>query len=274
MVEQIFFQSSLPRAGSTLLQNILAQNPDIYATPTSGVLDILLQARNSYTNSAEFKAQKTELMDKGFISMCNGALFGFFNGVTDKKYVVDKCRGWTGVYPFLTKIYPNPKVIVMVRDLRGIVASIEKKFRENGHLDTHIQHWGDLKGTTLDKRVDMYLSSIPPLHLPLDIIYDSIVTKTFKNNLYIKYEDLTSNPGPEIEKIYKYLGIPQFNHNFKNVEQTTEENDVFYRPFGDHMIRGEVKPHEENYMNYLGKHNCKYIVEKYSWFYKAFNYSV
>ncbi len=35
-MENIFYQSSLPRAGSTLLQNILAQNPDIYATPTSG----------------------------------------------------------------------------------------------------------------------------------------------------------------------------------------------------------------------------------------------
>jgi len=27
-MEQLFFQSSLPRSGSTLLQNILAQNPD------------------------------------------------------------------------------------------------------------------------------------------------------------------------------------------------------------------------------------------------------
>lgn len=31
----------MPRAGSTLLQNVMAQNPDIYATPTSGLCDVL-----------------------------------------------------------------------------------------------------------------------------------------------------------------------------------------------------------------------------------------
>ena len=41
----IFFQSSMPRSGSTLLQNVLAQNPEIYATPTSGVLELVFSAR-------------------------------------------------------------------------------------------------------------------------------------------------------------------------------------------------------------------------------------
>ena len=40
MEKKIFFQSSLPRAGSTLLQNIIGQNPEFYVTPTSGVLEL------------------------------------------------------------------------------------------------------------------------------------------------------------------------------------------------------------------------------------------
>ena len=64
-MEKIFYQSSLPRAGSTLLQNILAQNPDIYATPTSGVLELIFGARANYTTSAEFKAQDAETMKTG-----------------------------------------------------------------------------------------------------------------------------------------------------------------------------------------------------------------
>ena len=64
MVENIFFQSSMPRSGSTLLQNIIGQNPDFYVTPTSGVLELLYAARVNYTNSPEFKAQDRELMDK------------------------------------------------------------------------------------------------------------------------------------------------------------------------------------------------------------------
>ncbi len=63
-VKKIFFQSSLPRAGSTLLQNIMGQNPEFYVTPTSGVLELLFGARINYTNGQEFKAQEEELMKK------------------------------------------------------------------------------------------------------------------------------------------------------------------------------------------------------------------
>ena len=67
MVEKIFFQSSLPRVGSSLLQNIFAQRPDTYATPTDGTLELLFASRANYTESAEFKAQDADLMKKAFI---------------------------------------------------------------------------------------------------------------------------------------------------------------------------------------------------------------
>ena len=69
-MENIFYQSSLPRAGSTLLQNILAQNPDVYATPTSGVLELIFAARSNYTDSPEFKAQDAEVMKTAFQAFC------------------------------------------------------------------------------------------------------------------------------------------------------------------------------------------------------------
>ena len=83
-MENIFFQSSLPRAGSTLLQNILGQNPDFYVTPTSGVLELLFAARNNYTNDKAFQAQDPKLMKKGWLSFCRQGIKGFFNGITDK----------------------------------------------------------------------------------------------------------------------------------------------------------------------------------------------
>lgn len=274
MIEKVFFQSSMPRAGSTLLQNILAQNPDIYATPTSGILDMLLTSRNIFTHSQEFKAQDSKLMDNGFRGYCKNALFGFFNGVTDKKYAIDKSRGWGGIYNFVNEFYPNPKMVVMIRDLRGIICSLEKKFRQSPLLDGGMQNWGELRGTTVDKRVQMWLYNIPPLHLPLDLLYDNILKRNAKKFLFIRYEDLTSNPAPELEKIYNFFEIPSFKHDFDNVEQLTHENDVFYRPYGDHMIRGKIKPMEENYIEILGRHNCQFITEKFNWYYKSFNYPI
>ena len=95
MMEKLFFQSSLPRAGSTMLQNILAQNPDVYATPTSGVLELIYGARANYSSSPEFKAQDTELMKQGYLSFCK-------NGV--------EC---TLVYYFRFKTCPNEEVTQM-----------------------------------------------------------------------------------------------------------------------------------------------------------------
>jgi len=120
MPPKIFYQSSFPRAGSTLLQNILAQNPAFYVTPTSGLLELIFGARLNYTNSPEFKAQDPAAME------------AYFQALTDKPYAVDKSRGWGVHFDLLQMIFnEEPKVICMVRDLRQILASLEKKFRQN-----------------------------------------------------------------------------------------------------------------------------------------------
>src|ERR1700761_6660578 len=91
---KIFFQSSMPRAGSTLLQNILAQNPEIYTTPTSGALELVYGARLNYTEMPEFKAQDAKQMKKAFLAFSRCGLEGYYRALTDCPYVVDKSRGW------------------------------------------------------------------------------------------------------------------------------------------------------------------------------------
>jgi hypothetical protein len=63
---KIFFQSALPRFGSTLFQNLIAQNSDFYVTPISRALELFFVVRHSYTEPAEFKAQDGVLMQKTF----------------------------------------------------------------------------------------------------------------------------------------------------------------------------------------------------------------
>ena len=157
-MEKIFFNSSLPRCGGTLIQNLLGQNPEFFVTPTSGVLELVFGARVNYTASPEFKAQDQELMKKGFINFCNKGMTGFFEAITDKKYVVDKSRGWSIHYNMLNEIFPNPKIIVMVRDLREIITSMEKKFRKNQLLHDPIINHSKMIGTTTHKRMRDWLN--------------------------------------------------------------------------------------------------------------------
>ena len=133
MVQKIFYNASLPRAGSTLLQNIMMQNPEIYSTPTSGVVEFLLTARSIYTTGDAFKAQDPELMEKGFKGFCKEGMYGFFNAVTDRPYVIDKSRAWMGHFSFADWFDKEPKVLCMVRDLRSVFTSMEKNYRKNPH---------------------------------------------------------------------------------------------------------------------------------------------
>ena len=50
------FISGLPRSGSTLLANILAQNPRFHASATSGILDVMFGVRNHWDQLAQFQA--------------------------------------------------------------------------------------------------------------------------------------------------------------------------------------------------------------------------
>ena len=270
-MSKIFFNSSLPRAGSTLLQNILGQNPDFYVTPTSGVVELLYAARVNYTEDQSFLAQDPSIMKKGWISFCRHGLEGFFKGITDKKYVVDKSRSWAYYYNWIDTFYPKPKVICMVRDLRCIYTSMERNFRKHPEKNSSITDWVELKGTTTLKRINIWAES-PPIGQSMDRLKEIIIQGIYKNIHFIRFEDLTSNPQNELNKIYDYLEVDRFNHDFKNIKQITEENDKIYGIFGDHKIRQVVEPVPAQYNKILGEELSQNIVNTYPWFYKYFNY--
>jgi sulfotransferase len=272
-MEQIFFQSSLPRAGSTLLQNIIGQNPEFYVTPTSGVLELLHAARTNYTNDNSFLAQDSEVMKKAWLSFCRYGLEGFFKGITDKKYILDKSRGWGMNYDWVNAFYPNPKIICMVRDPRSIYASMEKNFRKHPEKHSNIVDWSKLKNTTTSKRVDFWAET-PPVGIAMEKLEQIITEGIDKNMLFIRFEDLTLYPQREIDRIYDYLNLERYKHDFQNVEQLTQEDDKIHGIFGDHKIRKKVKPVPEQYNEYLGQQLSQNISNTYPWFYEYFKYNI
>lgn len=271
MNKEIYFQSSLPRAGSTLLQNIMGQNPDFYVTPTSGVLELLYSARSQYSNSLEFKAQDAELMKKGWLNFCKLGLQGFYYGITSKPYVLDKSRGWGIHYDFLNAFIDEPKIICMVRDLRGVFASMEKNFRKNPELSKGIVNWATGEGTTIDKRIGIWASG-QPVGIAVDRLSEMIKRGIDKKILFVKFENLTNNPEIEIDRIYSFLGVPKFEHDFNNVSQITQEDDAVYGPYGDHTIKKVVKPLPLDYNEVLTFEVAEKIKFSYKWFFDYFGY--
>lgn len=270
-MQKIFFQSSLPRSGSTLLQNIMGQNPDFYVTPTSGVLELLYAARGNYSTSQEFKAQDAQEMKAGFLNFCKEGMQGFYSGITDKPYILDKSRGWGVHYNFLNSFYPDPKIVVMIRDPRDIFASMEKNFRKNQHLDSGIVNHAEMKGTTTEKRIDMWTQS-QPIGLAMERLYQMHLEGISEKVLFVKFEDLTKDPKAQLNRIYNYLELPYFEHDFANVTQITQEDDSVYGIYGDHNIKTKVKPVKSSAKELLGEHAYNWIKENYKWFYDIHRY--
>jgi len=272
-MEKLFFQSSLPRAGSTMLQNILAQNQDIYATPTSGVLELVFAARENYSNSPEFKAQDKDLMKKGYTAFCKQGMDAFYNAITDKKYVIDKSRGWGIHYDFITSIRgEEPKIICMVRDLRDVFASMESNFRKNPEKSQGIVNWSTGQATTVPKRIDFWIQN-PPVGMAIERLQEIIRLGNDKNILFIKFEDLCLYPDTTMTKIYQYLDIPFYKHDFDNIEQVTKEDDEVYGAFGDHVIRKQLKLPPSKAKQLLTPDVCNWIYTNYEWFFRYFKYS-
>ena len=271
MNKEIFFQSSLPRAGSTLLQNIIGQNPDFYVTPTSGMLELLYSSMKTYSNSDEFKAQDPIEMRSAWLSYCKYGMQGYFHGLTDKPYVVDKSRGWGVHYDFLSTFIEKPRVICIVRDIRAIYASMEKNYRKNPELDKGIINWNNGQGTTIEKRVE-YWSQTVPVQLAMNRLKEIIDRGIDKNMLFIRFEDLTENPVDALDKIYEFLEVPRHKHDFDNVEQITVEDDTVYGAYGDHVIKKTVKPVPMDYDKILTPLVANKVYNTYPWFNEYFNY--
>ena len=270
-MNKIFFQSSLPRSGSTLLQNIMGQNPKFYVTPTSGVLELVFAARKNYTDSLEFQAQDAELMRNAFLGFCKQGLEGYYNSITDKEYVLDKSRGWGIHYNFLNAFYPDPKILVMIRDPRDILASMEKKFRQNQDKDSGLVDHANMQGTTTEKRIDIWASS-QPFGMAMERLYQMIKEGIDKKVHFIKYENLTLKPERELSKIYDFLGVEPYEHDFDNIEQVTQEDDSVYGIYGDHKIQNKLSFKPSNADEILGSNAAEWVRNNYAWFYERFLY--
>jgi len=254
--------------------NILANNPKIGGGETSPLLEYLGQVRTVFSRTPEVQASLTEeIVTNAYLNFLRHGIEGYSQSITPKEIYLDKSRGWIHYTSFLKRIIPDAKIIVMVRDLRAIIASLEKKRREHSHIMDGREVLQGRDFTTMEHRVNSYLSDLP-LNPTLFRLRNAIQTKEIENMLVVRAEDLCSNPTETMTRVYKYLEIPYCELDYNNIAQVTIENDRIqdYSIYGDHKIRPNVKPLEKDYEDVLGKEICNQIKQNNQWFYDYFKY--
>jgi sulfotransferase len=132
----IYFIAGLPRSGSTLLTNILAQNPACYTTPTSGIIDMLVNVRNHWDQNEAFKAMDSNLSEQIKQRVMTDMLQSYFAHAS-QPICIDKNRFWCEFLEMAAALVggrDKVKVIVTVRDLRDVLASFEQLYRNTSGL--------------------------------------------------------------------------------------------------------------------------------------------
>jgi sulfotransferase len=258
--DTVVFLSGLPRSGSTLLSNVLAQNPRFEVTPTSPLAEYVISMGQAFSASPQRAAYLNQkLVAKKFRGAVRGAISGHF----DAHLGIDKSRAWTGLADLLSRIYgPALRVIVTVRDLRGVVASHETRFRTAPEF-----RWG-VDMLDINSRAQHYLSSVP-LGPALRQIREAFRTYHAEGWLFVRMEDFCKNPKKTLHTIYKYIDEPEFEHDLKNIRTTPLEHDGVHAPIGAHTLSAStILPPRENWDTVLGPDLARKIIMQNQWFYR------
>jgi len=240
---------------------LLAQNPRVHSTPTSALHEIGYIARQVFQTEEAKATDMQNVLEPMYLDYVKAGCENAFNSLTDRPVVVDKCRSWVGHLDQLFKIWPDAKVIVPVRDVRAILSSFEKKRRQHPEVFNGIEKANPANWTTIEKRVNGWLSS-PPIGIAIERLHEAL---RFKDRLhFVHAEDLTTDPQGTMLKVWDYLGEESVIHDAKNVQQYTQEHDVGF-PYGDHVIRPEVKPLVPDWHDTLGRNLSEQINQKFNW---------
>ena len=255
----------LPRAGSTKISNVLDQNPNLHVSPTSPLAELIHQITAVYTNSPDMKAAlDTEEQQERIYGACRGAIDGWYR---NHDIAIDKGRYWLGKGEFMDKLYPEGwKIIAPIRDLRGVASSMEKLIRKRPVY----MMASSVEQNNIGVRLTNWFNN-NPLGTSLNNIRESVSRGYANKILFVRMEDYCRNPKLWTEKMYKFLGLENYEHDFINIEQTIHEHDAIHLPFGDHQCgEGAIRPLPEDWNEILGAEIANDIVKANRWYYETF----
>jgi sulfotransferase len=144
--------------------------------------------------------------------------------------VIDREKIW-GIPNYLNLVKrfltPNPKIIFTVRDINEILASylnimhpiLEKEIKETPYFTPEYMELNDaicehIMAPTRD--LDKCLSSLASAFYPENKGIFHIV----------EYNDLVTNPQETIDKVYEFLELPLYKHDFSNIQKIDMDDDV------------------------------------------------
>jgi sulfotransferase len=240
--------NGMPRSGSTLVCNVLAQNPKFHVTPTSGLSELVRGVHQFWKQNPVIKASETPEKQLQIIR----DLFQSYHSDTDRPVVFNKSRGWSSLIELVENaLQREVKILVTTRKITCILASLEKLYRKEIKLINSPMETGPRMGT-LEGRMSVWTAEEGLVGGTFNGIRDAVMRGHRNKFFFIDFDKFTSTPKNVMKNVYDFLEEPYYDHDFNNIAQYTKENDAEHGFTDLHTIRPEIKPVKDDSQEVLG----------------------
>ena len=266
--KQILYVTGMPRAGSTLLCQLLGMHPAIYSIGHSSPLAALLdQCRTHLSDNHFLLAQLDVDFDLAYNRLINayrGLLAGWF-AETDLPVVVDKNRGWLAQIETVKLLDPQFNMLVCVRDPLTVYGSIEAQHRKTVLLDFQ----DHMAPHSAYERARVLFAPNGVIGAPLAAIeqLQDIPDPTLTDHLfYVRFEDLLQAPQASMAAIFAWAGLPAYAFDPHHLPVKPHESDSYNRFKYRHTTFSQIRPVNAHQVS--GR-IAEEIRKNYRWFYQS-----
>ena len=249
------FMAGLPRSGSTVLSAILNQNPDVYSGPQTDLVEMLYLLESQIPSYESYRA---ELLLDGFESVLNNMADSLYASI-DRPVIIDKNRGWGTPYNFgqlSGYLNKSGKVILTMRPILEVLASFVKIAKNSQKITGSLPYLNqNLWVSNYRNETDALVENLMMPNGEIDRAIYSIANllQNHRDRVYlIWFDDLVNNPLETLNRIYDFLGLDRFAHNFESIKPLDKHNDLAgYGIPGLHDVGKKLEMPKTNPSDYL-----------------------
>lgn len=269
-MKQIIPLTGLPRSGSTLLMSILNQNDDFTSFPDSDLPVLLTQIRNWAADALKLSQLPHQNFHESILNFCRGGSESWMNYNCPTKFSIDKNRFWIYQHQFMFQVFPDVKMILNIRDLRFVVNSFLKA-QSNTFCINFQDYYSDINENFMIQRIKDILNCWFLKEVLVSLKEFIEIAPNYRTQILIfRHEELITAPQESMNRIYDFLELPRFEHDFNHIEQLEPHYDNMYMPYGNHQIKSKLTSSLPSMLSHLSDEYANWIVDEYKWYYEAF----
>ncbi|MCP4640688.1 MAG: sulfotransferase [bacterium] len=202
MSVQMLFVISSPRSGSTMLERMLESHSMILGGPEPhlltplahlGVWDKVDKAPYDHVLAAESQKLFIDTLpnkEQDYWDACRAycdTLYERYAATAGKSVCLDKTPAYGLILPFMMKVFPDAKFVVLTRHPIATFSSFANSFFDGDYQAA--QNYNPL--------LNRYVPAIA-----------AFLKQDEVSHIHVRYEDLVKDPETWMEKIYEYVGVP------------------------------------------------------------------